>query len=332
LPSSEDFQYYNAQVSLRNNLKDEWIGLTWATKVSDNISVGLSGFWSIYEFDGKSELLYAALDANNRSVSYFNDVSYNQKTYGLFFKAGASWISEDVSVGLNVHLPYINLWDKASFEYDEVLAGLDPEDDLFTFISYDDLSNSRKTALGISLGSGIKIGKSEVHLNLEWYQSINKYRRIALPNSDGDVLEAFDINFNEELRSVVNFGVGGEVYVSPTITGFASFSSDFSAFKSSANLFDIINPYDDEINELTDYWHVALGLDLKFKWGDIILGSSYSGAGTRFAQPIAIPVGDLNGNGDQVSYLKLRRTRYIIGIEIPLLREKIDAVIKKQLR
>lgn len=308
------------QVGLQNNLRDEWIGLTWATKIKDNLAIGASLFLSLYAFDGSSNVNYYSEDEDG--ITSFNEhIGYNQKTYGLFLKVGTSWTFDKYEMGLNIHLPYLNVYDKARFEYQEVLAGT-VDEDLFRFFNVKDLSNTRKTAFGISYGTGIKLNKSKIHLNVEWYNGVDEYTRIAIPEN-----EEFDVEFREELNSVINFGVGAEIYISPSVSGFASFSSDFSAYNSNTNLFDIINDGDNEIDDQYDFWHFGLGLDLKLNWGNFVLGGVYSVSESDFEQPITIPSANITVVSDVETRLKLERYRFIVGLEIPLLTNKLKEII-----
>jgi hypothetical protein len=117
---SDDIINEAIEIRLKNSIEDEWVGLSWATKLNDHLAIGASLFLSLYEFEGNSDLSYYS-DRSNAVLSYGNDILYNQKTNGLFLKLGASWIVRGFEMGLNVHLPYFNIRDKAKFNYKEIL-------------------------------------------------------------------------------------------------------------------------------------------------------------------------------------------------------------------
>ena len=94
-----------------------------------------------------------------------------------------------------------------------------------------------------------------------------------------------------------------------------------------ANLFDIINDNDSEINDQSDFWHFGLGIDLNFKWGDVILGGVYSVSKTDFEQSISIPINNASMVENENSRLNINRYRFIIGLEIPLLMNKVGNII-----
>ena len=128
----------------------------------------------------------------------------------------------------------------------------------------------------------------------------------------------------------MNFGAGGEFYISPSLTIIGSFSSDFSAAEESINLFDYINQSTDDINLLDDIWHGAVGIDLHRPWGNIIVGTSYARSGS---QVLTAP--DIPENGQNVpprnisSQINYERWRFIVGVEIPLLMEKLKKLPKQ---
>ena len=77
-----------SEISFGNRLREEWYGVSWAHKLKDNLSIGASLFGSIYEINGRGNLLINAERDDNSVVSYLNNTSFNQKTYGLFLKLG----------------------------------------------------------------------------------------------------------------------------------------------------------------------------------------------------------------------------------------------------
>ncbi|WP_282080781.1 hypothetical protein [Aquimarina algiphila] len=328
LNSLDGAERFLGRINLDDEIKEEWFGLTWARKINSNFSIGISSFISVYEMRGNGSTLYTAEGVNENVVTYISDLLYKQKTYGLFFKIGASWKISDVELGMNIHLPYINVIDDASFKGEEFLSGLGAPEDFFNFINVEDLKNKRKTALGVSVGAGIPIQKSRIHLNVDWYNGVDKYERITLPNFTAGVDDVSELDFNEELKSVFNFGAGAEIYISPSFSGFLSFSSDFSAYVENTNLFNVINQNEGEINYESDYWHFGLGFDLSLKWGSFLLGSTYSRTNSEFQQPINFPIDPVDEFEEGISDLQLERWRFIVGLEIPLLNEKLKSLKK----
>ncbi len=326
IPDAEKFL---GRITLQDQINDEWLGGSWARKINNHFALGISGFLSIYEMNGFGSTLYTGQNIQQEVTTYNSKLSYKQNSYGLFFKVGLSYKAPKIELGLNVHLPYIDLnkLSQASFIGEEFLAG-NGATNLFNFISLSNIENERKTPLGIALGMGLPIKKSKLHFNVEWYNGISKYKRISLPNFIISGNRGEPLDFDEQLKSVVNFGIGSEVYISPSVKGFMSFSSDFSAYIENTNLFDVINQNEGEINYESDYWHFAAGIDLKLKWGNFLLGTNYSKTSSNFVQPINFPTQSINPQISSGSELAISTWRIIIGIEVPFLKEKL-AKLKK---
>ena len=189
-------------------------------------------------------------------------------------------------------------------------------------LKYGDLPSSRKTAMGVSYGVGIPWKQHKIHLNLDWYAAVSSYDRIEVP---AEVLAYLEENpFREELKSVLNFGLGAEFNVSPSLNIIGSFSSDFSAAEESINLFDIINQSQEDINLLNDLWHFALGANYRRPWGTIMLGASYANSRSNIGTAPEIPPDAGQAQPRNITtQINYQRLRFVAGLEIPLLLEKV---------
>lgn len=312
-------------ISFQNKLREEWYGITWAYPVNEKLGVGASLYGSIYTNRGSSDIDITVERQDSSTVGYSSELNYNQKTYGLFLKMGLAWQLSNIEIGANFTLPFIPVETRASLQYQENLIGLGPGEDFFAYEEFDDLDNTRKTAMSISVGAGVPVGKSTIHLNGSWYSKVKPYQRIEVPPLDGANQRLDSEPFEEEFRSVINFGAGADIYISPSVKFITSFSSDFSATVSSINLFDVVNQSQGKVNLLNDFWHFGFGTDLSLKWGQIVLGATYSRTTSPFEEGVDIP-DDIIDDGalDFVTNITFERWRFIIGLEIPLLQNKLN--------
>lgn len=310
------------ELDFRDRLRDDWFGITWAYPITEKFSLGVSLFGSNYEYNGQGDILINVEREDGGGITYTNRLDFTQKSYGGQFKVGAAWLLDEIEMGVNLTLPFIPVKKSASFTYQESLAGYASDRDFVVVLDYGDLPGSRKTATGVSYGVGIPWKNHKIHLNLDWYSGVASYDRIELPE---EALENLEENpFEEELKGVLNFGVGAEFNVSPSLNLIGSFSTDFSAFEESINLFDVINQSPADINLLNDLWHGALGADFTRSWGTIIIGASYARSRSNIGTAPEIPY---EGNQAQprniTTQINYERWRFIAGLEIPLLLEKV---------
>ena len=313
------------EIQFKNRLRDEWYGLSWAHKLNEKLSVGASLFGSIYELNGRGDILISGESEAGGVVNYVSRPSFKQKTYGMIVKLGAAYQLDSLSLGLNITTPFISFKNKADVDSEEFLGGLSPEEDYFRVIDLNDLESKRRTATSIAFGAGYPVGKTTLHMSVDWTAGVSAYNRIELPEIPDDIrLE--QSTFTEELKSVFNFGAGADIYVSPSLRILASFSSDYSATVRSPDLFDVVNQSDDNVNLFGDFWHFGLGPDLSFKWGKITLGATYSRSSVKVDDAPDIPD---DGEPEPIAIttaVGFERWRFIIGLEIPLISEKVKGL------
>ncbi|MGA9269787.1 MAG: hypothetical protein WBV45_04125 [Lutimonas sp.] len=322
IDSLEDVDRLASNLQLINKVTDEWFGLTWGTKLKENFSIGVSTFVSVYNFKGEYDLRLAELEESQDVNFYNNAVEFGQTSYGIFWKVGLAWKLKKIDIGLNVDLPYLELVTSGKFSYAEFLSGFGNGDDIYDFGQLKDLDSKRKQPLGISFGAGIPWKKNRIHLKADWHGAISEYDRLVIPVIDDGTGEPEEFVFKEELKSVLNFGVGAEFFLSERINLFASFTTDFTPVISSANIFDLVGDPDRDINISADYFHYGLGFDLKFNSVNITIGGTYSSATTDFDRPVDFPDPDpdpgppvLNEDPSSISF---SRYRVIVGLEFPI--------------
>jgi hypothetical protein len=305
----------------QDRLKDDWLGVSWAYPISESFSVGASLFASAYVKTGRGDILVITQPENNMIRTYSNRLDFRQRTYGAEIRVGAAWKHDDIDMGVNLSIPFIPVYQSASLGYQESLGGISSDADFVTDLKYDDLENTRKTAWGIAYGVGLAWKRHTLHLNIDWHSRVREYERIKVP--DGVIFPVGDNPFEEELKAILNFGAGGEFYLSPSINIITSFSTDFSATKESINLFDYVNQSSDEINLLDDIWHLAAGMDLHRPWGRITAGFNYA----RSLNKIDSDAGDIPLQPPVItSGISYQRWRFIIGFEIPLINDKLKGL------
>ena len=308
-----------SKLDLDNTETDEWFGLSWGMKLKENLSIGVSAFASVYNFRSKYDLRLAGLEDNQDVRFYNNLVSFGQTSYGMFWKVGLAWKVKEIDLGLNIDLPYLDIINEGKFNYAQFLSGYGEGEDIYSYGNLTGLSSKRKEPLSISFGAGIPWKKNKFHLKADWHAGISEYDRLVIPPFENGSGETEEFRFREELRSVVNFGVGGEFYLSEKMDLFASFSTDFSPMKTNATIFDLIGEGESDININADFMHYGLGVDLKFTRARITIGSTYSHGSGDFVRPGFFPTPDDEPlENDDPSSISVSRWRVIVGLEFPI--------------
>jgi len=308
-------------LGINNRETDEWFGVSWGMKIRENFSVGVSAFASVYNFKGQYDLRLASINDDGVVGYYNNYVNFSQTSYGMFWKVGLAWKLKKIDLGLNVDLPYLEVIKSGKFSYGEFLSGYGADDDIYKFGDFSSLDSNRKEPLGVSIGAGIPWKKNTIHLKADWHAGLSEYSRLIVPLIEDGTGEPTEVNFNEELRSVLNFGLGLEIFLNDRMNLFASFGTDYSPLKTNANIFDLVGDPETDINITADFMHYGLGLDFKFTRADITVGTTYSSARDTFERPLDLPDpedGPIVPGNDDPSEIGLTRWRFIVGLEFPI--------------
>ena len=208
---------------------------------------------------------------------------------------------------------------------EEFLSGRGLSEDFFRVVNLDELDSKRITATSISYGLGFPVGKSKLHFSADLALDVPEYQRITLPGIPVEYgLSQF--SFNEEFKTVFNFGAGADIYISPSLRVLVSFSSDFPPAIDNPNLFDIVSQSQSNINLFGDFWHYGFGPDFSFKWGNITLGATYSRSSKRITEAPDIPDGEDDAPLSLTTAIGFERWRFIIGLGIPLISDKVKGL------
>lgn len=323
-----DAEKHRAQIGLNSKTKDDWTGLTWAYKINEKFSVGISAFASIYNYRGGSNLNHTVESTNNDVAFYQNITSFKQKSYGVFIKIGANYKFEYFDLGMNINVPYLEVFSEGEFSHSEVVAGAGSQYNKFVDNFFNDLDAKRKEPLGISIGAGIPINKIKLHLNLDYVSGLAQYDRIIIPDINTGDDSLTPVYFDEERKTVFNFGVGAEYFLSEKFKAFGGFTTDFSAFKNSANIFDLSSKNNKEINVGEDFYHMSLGLDWKLNWASLIMGITYASSSGTFASPYRLEVDGFDIDNNLNSQIKYTRWQFVVGIDVPILGKKVSDLLK----
>ena len=132
--SYPDVETYKVNLLLRTKVKDDWFGLTWAKKVNDNFSLGVSLFGSVYKYSGGSNLNNTISSVENNVAFYQNSLGFNQESYGLVLKIGANYHFSKFDLGLNINVPYLEIYEKGKFTYTKIISGTGQGLDQFMII------------------------------------------------------------------------------------------------------------------------------------------------------------------------------------------------------
>ena len=324
-------EYFSGEIAVRTKIRDEWIGGAWSYPISDQWSVGLSGFYSAVERAVGTRIQLQAFSETEGTGMYLNRREYDFETHNLILKGGVSWQLENLTAGLTVKAPRIQGLGRGNTRYEEFLAGIDTTgdgttDDIYVINSQRDLDATYKTPLSIGAGTGIRIGRSLIHLSAEWFDKVPLYTIIqSEPFTGQSTGETIQMTVVDEFRSVINFGGGAEVFVNPKLALFASFATDYSVAPQDITRFSELENVTNNTTFRADIYHFGFGTDFKTKFANLTLGATYATSKETFDRTIEIDEGmDSMTSTAEMIY---GRWRFLVGFEFPFLnkaKEKLE--------
>lgn len=309
------------------NVKEEWIGLSWAHPLNDRVSVGLSTFVTLLDRRSVVRLDLRTLLETSDVAALLRHREFRYGSTGLIWKGGMAVDLSPIHLGLTVTTPRVDLTGDGSTRYEELLAGVDStgdgqNDDRFVVNQQRDLPAEARSPWAVGAGVSWEGERVVIHLSAEWYAAVSEYTMMETETfTDQSTGEPLQYRVIDELRSVLNLGAGVEWKVSDDFSAFGSVASDKSAAPREVSR---LGGFTEEVSNSTFQGNttlVGIGASLVTSWFDVTTGVTFGATKEDLKRPINFPI----GGGDPVfpeddnARLKTRRFRFLLGISIPFL-------------
>lgn len=317
------FLNISAKVKSNNGYNDEWYGLTWSYNLNNVMSIGVSTFATQTSNTKSLEVQLQGL----RNDSLVSMVTLNRKIgydrYGLLWKAGLSAQFEKINLGLTVTTPTVNVYGNGSTNYENYITRVDSMDgesisDVYMESNQSNLHASPKSPWAIGLGISFKFTKSTIHLSSEWFSNIRKYTLLEAEPVIGQYpKDTIKLRMVDDLKSVLNFGIGLEHRFNEKIEIFLSGATDYAAIGK-----DVKYLYEFRESELSkstfngNIFHFGGGIALNMKWAELTLGTTYANSKRTVPIPLDISGSDII-NPEESTDLYYSRWRFIVGFSFP---------------
>lgn len=323
-------EYFSGEIVLKNKINDEWMGLSWSYPINDKLSIGASGFYSSLERSAGIKFQQQAYSPDSSQTGmYIEKRAYAFTSQSFLAKVALSWQAERYSLGITVTTPKIEGIASGSTSYETFLAGIDTTgdgstNDIYIINNQDDLNANHKSPWAIGVGAGIEIGKkSLLHASGEWYSSIPSYLILSSAYFSGQSTgEELQMNITDDLTSVINLGLGLEIYINKNVSVFGSFATDFSAVKSEVNRMTKLDGLISNNTFRADIYHMGFGTDIKTKFADLTIGVTHANSSEKVKRDFSIDDGQDPVTTD--ARIIYNRWRFLIGFSFPFLKDMKD--------
>ncbi len=327
LPGTETF---GAEILMAQSSNEQWMGLSWSHPLSEKVSIGVTTSFSTSSRDKTGKTDMQALSQANQVAVYRFDRSFTFKSSGLVWKAGLAWHTGPWQTGLTITTPYLSLSGSGTYRYEEFFSSAPglakPEE--YTSSYQKGLATTNKTPFSVGVGVTRKFGKNKIHFSTEWFAAVNKYTAMSAADhvSQSNPTDLISFHLVDQANSVWNAGIGGELYFSPKVSGFASFSTDFSSLPADITRFVERSSEASANGWAADFYNFGTGVVLTFKGADITLGATHVGANQTIPRPVSFPDSS-NSNifsSTDTADVRWDRWRLVFSFSFPFLKDYAD--------
>ena len=308
IESSPGKESFAGGINTEKKFNDVWGGITYSTKLSETIGMGITGYISYRSHKATSLTILQALQSNGEIASYSNINNYRFNNCRTLLKAGVGLNLDPLTIGLTVTSPSLNIFGSGSAGTHLFISGIDSS--RFDSNYQEDIKSKFNSSWAAGLGGAYNFGNVKLHLSAEWYDAINKYDVLDtepyVSQSSGKTLTN---DLSHEAKSVINFGFGLDYFATDSLIFSLSVTSDFSAYveNTATNL---------ATYSAWDLIHVAGGSTFSIWKTEVTIGAVYSFGSQTFENKINItPGGDDNSVGRQ-SEFKYSQIKVLLGFEI----------------
>ena len=335
-----DFEYATSQISDHQNpealppagtkwssresfreveLAEDWYGISLSRKLADHLAIGFSPYLVYRSHDSRTQATIQTLNAldDYAGANLVDDYDYWHARFLVKMGLGVEW--EKWSAGLTVTTPSLGLSGEGavyvntslSGDYDASQPGVDAP---FLETSHQEgISAKWKSPLSIAGGAAVNLGPTRIHLTAEWFNSISRYSVLtpepfAVQSIPGQTRQ---IDLDHAADSVFNIGLGVNHDLTPSLSLFSSYRTDFSTIPD--DMENQLNIAVWNLNHITggaafQLMGIELTTGIQFSWGD-------NDASRTFSFDVT-DAGDLAGEvqDNEVSY---RRLKVLLGFNLP---------------
>jgi hypothetical protein len=279
------------ELYLDNRVNESWAGLTVSRRLSDTLGAGAT-LYGVYRGQrSRTEVNGQALAPTIAAFSALAISTFDYTHFRTLAKLGVSWERNDMRFGLNVTTPSLGLFGWGSAGYTLSFIGLDadgngvPDPPLLSSQTGEDLDARYKSSWAIGGGFAWYRGSTRWHASAEWFAPVDRFTVLDLPQQDED----FQLVLSQQLKSVVNFGLGLEHDFGNGTIVYGAAYTDFSA-----------SVGDPEINVAVSNWnlyHLSAGVQFRVISNRFTLGATYSFGSEERPLRTGIPEEPLPGVG-----------------------------------
>lgn len=267
------------QLSFNQSLNESWFGLTWSKPFSEKIGFGVTMYVPYRSQRSVRQSIAQSYNEIDKTKDIVAAHDYDYYNLRLLWKAGISFKSGNVMLGISLTTPSTNLFGSGSVSVLASKANIDSLQGIYPDLVsnfQDELSTYYKSPLSIGFGAAYYWENTVLYFSAEWFNNVNNFQ-VMEPESfvEQSTGEIYHYNINYSLRSVFNFGFGIKYQFSENFIYYGGITTDKTAYNP-----DYHTPF---VLSTWDIGHILSGAEFKFYNLSITLGLSYGFSGKLFS-------------------------------------------------
>jgi hypothetical protein len=307
--SSPGKESFAGGFSYEKKFDDIWGGVTYSTKLSELVGLGLTGYLAYIPHRVSGETILQALTSSQNIASFTEINNYRLNSLRALFKFGVGINLNPLTLGFTVTSPSLNISGSGSVGTHKFLSGVDST--IFQSNFQDDVEAEYKNPLSIGFGGAYRFGKVNLHLSAEWFDKIDSYAVVDskpyISQGSGDLIVN---DLTHEAKSIINYGIGLDYIINKEFIISAGFVTDFTAKvkNTETNLSTASN---------WDIYHISAGATFPIGGSSTTLGIAYSFGSDKFLNDIDItPDPDDPDNLIRETEVNFSRIKVLFGFEL----------------
>ena len=327
---------YLSEVYWNKNVKDEWMGLTWAMPLTQDRkwTLGISQFLSTYSLSSRYTQSIVAKEEDEGNCVDCEVATYEMTRdrgishTGYLAKIGLNYSSKFIDVGLTYTTPKATLAASGNYNYRQILTSYGNSNSEYANlaeIGWGEATAFQKTPMSAAVGVGIKLGKNVISFSAEWFDKVDAHY-VLVPNQpinrqspeDGTLI----LNrYVDKRKSVINYGIGIEWYLKKHLHGFTSVATDHSSLVRTfqGDTFEATDGFDNNLFT-ADILHFGAGFELELRKMNFTLGAVYSVGEQAIGRIAQIPGQNNPDSGidpEATTEMIWERWKILIGFDLP---------------
>jgi hypothetical protein len=125
------------------------------------------------------------------------------------------------------------------------------------------LPTDYRSSWAVGVGTSRRLGKTRLYASAEWYAAVERFSVIAVPDEPTE-----SGRLTQELKSVLNAGVGFEHVVSEDVSLYGAFHTDYSASVGDPSVNVAVSDW--------DLYHLSGGVSFRLRDNRFTLGASWA--------------------------------------------------------